>query len=41
VIATDSKGNIYVGETWESKRVQRFLFKGWGLRGKSNRGNFH
>lgn len=28
VIATDSKGNIYVGETWESKRVQRFLFKG-------------
>ncbi len=29
-IATDSKGNIYVGETWESKRVQRFLFKGIG-----------
>jgi hypothetical protein len=27
-IATDSRGNIYVGETWESKRVQRFLFKG-------------
>jgi NHL repeat len=27
-IATDSKGNIYVGETWESKRVQRFLYKG-------------
>ena len=30
VIATDSKGNIYVGETWESKRVQRFLYKGTG-----------
>ena len=29
-IATDSKGNIYVGETWESKRVQRFLYKGLG-----------
>lgn len=27
-IATDSKGNLYVGETWESKRVQRFLYKG-------------
>ena len=27
-IATDSKGNIYVGETWEGKRVQRFLYKG-------------
>ncbi|HEV3057339.1 MAG TPA: hypothetical protein VGY48_03785 [Vicinamibacterales bacterium] len=27
-IATDSKGNIYVGETWESKRVQRFLYTG-------------
>jgi DNA-binding beta-propeller fold protein YncE len=27
-IATDSKGNIYTGETWEGKRVQRFLYKG-------------
>ncbi len=27
-IATDSKGNVYVGETWEGKRVQRFLYKG-------------
>ena len=27
-IATDSKGNIYVGETWEGKRVQRFLYRG-------------
>ena len=30
-IATDSHGNIYVGETWEGKRVQRFKFM--GLRG--------
>lgn len=27
-IDTDAKGNIYVGETWEGKRVQRFLYKG-------------
>ena len=27
-IATDSLGNIYIGETWEGKRVQRFLYKG-------------
>ena len=27
-IATDSRGNIYVGETWEGKRVQRFLYMG-------------
>ena len=27
-IGTDSKGNIYIGETWEGKRVQRFLYKG-------------
>lgn len=27
-IATDSKGNVYVGETWEGKRVQRYLYKG-------------
>ena len=27
-IATDSKGNIYTTETWEGKRLQRFLFKG-------------
>jgi DNA-binding beta-propeller fold protein YncE len=29
-IATDSKGNIYTGETYEGKRVQKFLFKGVG-----------
>ena len=27
-IATDQRGNIYIGETWEGKRVQRFLYKG-------------
>jgi hypothetical protein len=29
-IATDSKGNIYTTETYEGKRVQRFVFKGIG-----------
>ena len=27
-IAADSKGNLYVTETYEGKRVQRFLYKG-------------
>ncbi len=29
-IATDSKGNIYTAETFEGKRLQRFVFKGMG-----------
>src|SRR5262249_57315242 len=29
-IATDSKGNIYTTETWEGKRLQKFVFKGIG-----------
>jgi len=29
-IATDSKGNIYTAETYESKRIQKFQFKGVG-----------
>lgn len=29
-IATDSKGNICTTETYEGKRVQRFLYKGIG-----------
>ena len=29
-MATDSKGNLYTAETWEGKRVQRFVFKGVG-----------
>jgi DNA-binding beta-propeller fold protein YncE len=27
-IATDSKGNIYTSETYEGKRVQKFVYKG-------------
>jgi autonomous glycyl radical cofactor GrcA len=27
-IAVDSKGNVYTGETYEGKRLQRFVFKG-------------
>jgi DNA-binding beta-propeller fold protein YncE len=27
-IATDKSGNIYTTETWEGKRLQKFLFKG-------------
>ena len=29
-IATDSKGNLYTTETWEGKRIQKFVFKGVG-----------
>jgi hypothetical protein len=29
-IAVDSKGNIYTGETYEGKRLQKFVFKGLG-----------
>jgi hypothetical protein len=29
-IAVDSKGNIYTTETYEGKRVQKFVFKGIG-----------
>jgi DNA-binding beta-propeller fold protein YncE len=29
-IAVDSKGNVYTGETYEGKRVQRFVLKGTG-----------
>jgi len=27
-IATDAAGNIYTTETWEGKRLQKFVFKG-------------
>jgi len=27
-VATDSKGNLYTTETWEGKRLQKFVFKG-------------
>ena len=29
-IATDSKGNVYTTETYEGKRVQKFVYKGMG-----------
>ena len=29
-IATDSKGNLYTTETYEGKRVQKFVYKGVG-----------
>jgi DNA-binding beta-propeller fold protein YncE len=30
-IAADSKGNLYTTETYEGKRVQRFMYKGIGM----------
>jgi len=29
-IATDSKGNLYTVETYEGKRLQKFIYKGLG-----------
>jgi hypothetical protein len=29
-VAVDSSGNLYTGETYEGKRVQKFVFKGLG-----------
>ena len=29
-VAVDSKGNLYTGETYEGKRLQKFMFKGLG-----------
>ncbi|PYR72451.1 MAG: hypothetical protein DMF87_27980, partial [Acidobacteria bacterium] len=37
-IATDSKGNIYTTETWEGKRLQKFVFKGMAPVTKKNQG---
>jgi hypothetical protein len=37
-IAVDSKGNIYTTETYEGKRVQRFMYKGLGPVQKENQG---
>ena len=34
-IATDSKGNLYTVETYEGKRVQKFVYKGLGTPSKS------
>jgi hypothetical protein len=30
VMASDSKGNLFIGETYEGKRVQKFLYRGLG-----------
>ncbi len=30
VMASDSKGNLFVGETYEGKRVQKFVYRGLG-----------
>lgn len=37
-LAVDSKGNLYTGETYEGKRVQKFAFKGIGPVTKANQG---
>jgi DNA-binding beta-propeller fold protein YncE len=37
-IATDSRGNLYTTETYEGKRVQRFMFKGLAPVQKENQG---
>ena len=37
-IATDSRGNIYTTETYEGKRVQKFVFKGLGPVTKRDQG---
>ncbi len=37
-IAIDSKGNLYTTETWEGKRLQRFVYKGMGLVTKPDQG---
>ena len=37
-IATDSKGNIYTTETYEGKRVQKFVYKGLAPVTKANQG---
>jgi hypothetical protein len=37
-IATDSQGNIYTTETYEGKRVQKFVYKGLGGISKPDQG---
>jgi hypothetical protein len=29
-LAVDSSGNVYTGENFDARRVQRFLYKGMG-----------
>jgi DNA-binding beta-propeller fold protein YncE len=37
-IATDSKGNLYTTETYEGKRVQKFVYKGIGAVARGSQG---
>jgi DNA-binding beta-propeller fold protein YncE len=37
-IAIDSKGNLYTTETYEGKRIQRFVYKGMGAVAKKDQG---
>ena len=37
-IASDSKGNLYTTETYEGKRVQKFVYKGMGAVPKGSQG---
>jgi hypothetical protein len=37
-IAADSKGNLYTTETYEGKRVQRFMYKGLGIMAARDQG---
>jgi DNA-binding beta-propeller fold protein YncE len=37
-IATDSRGNIYTTETYEGKRIQKFVYKGMGTVTQRNQG---
>jgi len=37
-IATDSKGNLYTTETYEGKRLQKFVYKGLAPVAKMNQG---
>jgi hypothetical protein len=37
-IATDSKGNLYTTETYEGKRLQKFVYKGVAPVAKVNQG---
>ena len=37
-IATDSKGNIFTTETYEGRRLQKFVFRGVGPVAKKDQG---
>lgn len=37
-IATDSAGNLYTTETYEGKRIQKFIYKGIGAVTTMNQG---